>query len=142
MTSQQSEITSLEMSESLVSHGDTVAYRGGTENEGHSSRLDDTFLDGIHDPVQVDVSGNDLVPGVGDPDEGFLEILIAETVRPEQTPGRCGIGTDLDYVASHDIWTDIRNGSKNIFQKSAGKGYFIGTVPVQTNVIQQGGYPD
>ena len=84
-----------------MTHGDTVAYGRSSENERDSPCLADTLFDGIHDLVQMYVSGNYLVPGIGDPDERLVEVFVLETVCPEQTPCRCRIDTVLYDVASH-----------------------------------------
>jgi len=85
----------------LVAHGDTVAHCGDSEGERPSAGLDDPFLDSLDDLVEVDVPGDDLVPGVGYPDERFVEIFVCKSVGPKKAPlGSCG-RPFLDCIASH-----------------------------------------
>ena len=96
------------VSHSLVSHRDTVTDSGDTEDEGLSAGLDDSLLHSLDDLVEVDVTGNDLVPGIRDGDERFVEIRIVQTVRPEETPGGCLVQTFLDCITSHDGYLTLR----------------------------------
>ena len=91
----------------LVAHGDAVAYARHAERQRHAPRLDYALLDLLHQLVEMDVPGDDLVPRVGDADERPLHLLVVDPNGPKQASARRLVQALLDGIAAHidPSWT-------------------------------------
>ena len=86
-----------------VAHGDAVADAGDTEHERDPSGLDDPLLDLLHQLIEVDMTRDDIVPGVGDADERLGHVLGGHSRRPQQAPAGRLVEPLLDLIAPHLI---------------------------------------
>ncbi len=59
-------------------HGDAVGDGDGVELHGRAAGLADALLDGLGDLAEMEVAGADLGPGVGDADDGLVQVFFAE----------------------------------------------------------------
>ena len=69
-------------------HGDAVGDGDGVELHGRAAGLANAFLDGFGDLAQMEVAGADLGPGVGDADDGLVQVVFGEADGAEV--GACG----------------------------------------------------
>ncbi len=91
-----------------MAHGDAVAHRWHAEGERHAARFLDALAHLFHQPVQMDVSRNDVVERVGDTDEGLVHVIVGQSAGPQQAPaGRLGQPL-LHGIASHDILNNMK----------------------------------
>jgi hypothetical protein len=60
-----------------VPHGDAVADANGAELERDAAGQMYPFFNKLSEITQMKVTGNDLVPGVGDADKRPFEILVS-----------------------------------------------------------------
>jgi len=72
-------------------HGDAVGDGDGVELHGGAAGFADALLDGFGDVAEMEVAGADLGPGVGDADDGLVEIFLGEADAAEHGAG-CGAG--------------------------------------------------
>ena len=80
-SSMESAMTSREMSEAFMpcgAHGDAVGDGDGVELHGRAAGFADALLDGLGDLAEMEVAGADLGPGVGDADDGLVQVFFAE----------------------------------------------------------------
>ncbi len=59
-------------------HGDAVGDGDGVELHGGAAGFADALLDGFGDLAEMEVAGADLGPGVGDADDGLVQVFLAE----------------------------------------------------------------
>ena len=76
----------------LRAHGDAVVNGDGVELHGHAAGLADALLDGLGDLAEVEVAGADLGPGVGDADEGLVQVFLGEADGAEVAAGGGAVG--------------------------------------------------
>ena len=76
----------------LRAHGDAVVDGDGVELHGHAAGLADALLDGFGDLAEMEVAGADLGPGVGDADEGLVQVFLAEADGAEVAAGGGAVG--------------------------------------------------
>ena len=62
----------------LGAHGDAVGDGDGVELHGRAAGVADALLDGLGDIAEMEVAGADLGPGVGDADDGLVQVFFAE----------------------------------------------------------------
>ena len=72
-------------------HGDAVGDGDGVELHGRAAGFADALLDGLGYVAEVEVAGADLGPGVGDADDGLVEVFFGEADAAEHGAG-CGAG--------------------------------------------------
>ena len=82
-------------------HGQSVADADDAELEGRSAGDAHTGLDGLDDVAQVRVAGNNLVPGVGDADDGTPDLLVRQAHGLEERAVGRLLDTLLHPVAAH-----------------------------------------
>jgi hypothetical protein len=71
----------------LGSHGDAVVDGDGIELHGRAAGLANALLDGLGDLTEMEVAGADLGPGVGDADDGLVQVFLAEADAAEVRAG-------------------------------------------------------
>ena len=69
-----------------VSHGDAVADADGAELERDAAGQVYPFFDKLGEITQMKVTGNDLVPGIGDADKRPFEILVSHAQGVQEGP--------------------------------------------------------
>ncbi len=62
----------------LRAHGNAVVDGDGVELHGRAAGFANALLDGFGDVAEMEVAGPDLSPGVGDADDGLVQVLFAE----------------------------------------------------------------
>ena len=72
-------------------HGDAVGDGDGVELHGGAAGFADALLDGLGDVAEMEVAGADFGPGVGDADDGLVEVFFGEADAAEHGAG-CGAG--------------------------------------------------
>ena len=109
-------MTSREMSEAFMpcgAHGDAVGDGDGVELHGGAAGVADALLDGFGDLAEMEVAGADLGPGVGDADDGLVQVFFGEAYAAEVGAGGgagWAFGEDygvllcgIEFVAHFDI---------------------------------------
>ena len=79
-------------------HGDAVGDGDGVELHGRAAGFADAFLDGFGDLAEMEVAGADLGPGVGDADDGLVQVFFAEADAAEvgaRSGARRAFGEDV-----------------------------------------------
>ena len=91
----------------LGAHGDAVVDGDGVELHRRAAGLANALLDGLGDLAQMEVAGADLGPGVGDADDGLVQVFFAEADAAEVRAGRgtgwafgedFGVGLGIDVA--------------------------------------------
>ena len=102
---------------SLVRHGDAVADGDGGELHRDAAGHQDALLGRIRDAAQMEVSGDDLVEGVDDTDQGLAADVLLEMAGGIEQAAGIGVfdtGEDLFRIQRHCIesflleWFDDR----------------------------------
>ncbi len=88
-----------------VPHGDPVIDTDSIEHEGYATCLAHGLTHDLAKIVKVNVAGDDVYVAVGDGDEGFTHIFIANTRGLEQAAVRCALKTFFDHIAAHNTST-------------------------------------
>ncbi len=68
-------------------HGDAVGDGDGVEFHRRAAGLANALLDGLGDLAEVEVAGADLGPGVGDADDGLVQVFFAEAYSAQVGAG-------------------------------------------------------
>ena len=68
-------------------HGDAVGDGDGVELHGRAAGFADALLDGFGDLAEMEVAGADLGPGVGDADDGLVQVFFGEADAAEVGAG-------------------------------------------------------
>jgi hypothetical protein len=84
-----------------MAHRYTVTYGYCVELERHAACLSNGLFDNLCHLVQMNVAGNYLAETVGDADEGFVDVSVANTAGVQQCPVRSPLETAFYCVASH-----------------------------------------
>ena len=90
-SSMESAMTSREMSEAfmpsvpMVMPSEMVTV---LNSMGGAAGVPDALLDGVGDCAEMEVAGADLGPGVGDADDGFVQVVFAEADAAQVGAGR------------------------------------------------------
>ena len=101
----------------LGAHGDAVVDGDGVELHGGAAGLADALLDGLGDLAEMEVAGADLGPGVGDADDGLVQVFFGEADAAEVAAGGgavwafgeddgvllCGIELVAHYLSSFHV---------------------------------------
>ena len=69
-------------------HGDAVGDGDGVELHGRAAGFADALLDGLGDLAEMEVAGADLGPGVGDADDGLVQVFLGEADARGSRRGR------------------------------------------------------
>ena len=83
-------MTSRQTSEAFMpsrAHGDAVGDGDGVELHGRAAGVANAFLHGCGEFAQMEVAGADLGPGVGDADDGLVQIFVGESDRLQHGTG-------------------------------------------------------
>ncbi len=72
-------------------HGDAVGDGDGVELHGSAAGFANALLDGLGDLAEMKVAGADLGPGIGDADDGLVQVFFAEAYAAQVGAG-CGAG--------------------------------------------------
>ena len=72
----------------LRAHGDAVGDGDGVELHGRAAGFANALFEGFGDFAQMHVAGADLGPGVGDADDGLVQIFFGEAGRRAGRSGR------------------------------------------------------
>ena len=112
-------MTSREMSEAFMpcgAHGDAVGDGDGVELHRRAAGLADALLDGVGDVAEMEVAGADLGPGVGDADDGLVQVFFAEADAAQVGAGGGAVGAfgeddgvflRIDFVASRLVFLPL-----------------------------------
>ena len=84
-----------------VAHGDAVAHGDGREHDGGAPRHADARLHRLYNLVQIHVTGDDLVLGGHNADEGAVQLLLGVPQRIEQGAVGGPLHAFGHVVASH-----------------------------------------
>jgi hypothetical protein len=84
-----------------MAHRDSVADGYRVELKGHAARLTHGLFDNLGHLVEMDMAGNYLAKAVGDGNEWFVDVSIADTAGVKQPAVRRSLKTALYCVASH-----------------------------------------
>ena len=76
----------------LGAHGDAVGDGDGVELHGRAAGVADALLDGCGDVAEMEVAGADLGPGVGDADDGLVQVFFAEADAAQVGAGGGAVG--------------------------------------------------
>ena len=76
----------------LGAHGDAVGDGDGVELHRRAACVADALLDGLGDVAEMEVAGADLGPGVGDADDGLVQVFFAETDAAQVGAGGGAVG--------------------------------------------------
>ena len=93
----------------LGSHGDAVVDRDGVELHRRAASLAHALLDGLGDLAEVEVARADLGPGVGDADDGLVQVFFGEADTAEvRAGGRTAgaFGEDFGVLLGIDVAQD------------------------------------
>jgi len=72
-----------------VAHANPITEGDGVKLKGEATSRENPFPDGLGDPVQMGVTGKDVIVGIGNPDEWFFhDIFVGETHSLEKGPVR------------------------------------------------------
>ena len=83
--------------------GDAVARRHGVELRGRTTRLAHPLLHPRGELSQVEMARIDLAPRVDDPDQRFLEVVVAEPHRAVQRARICARHPFKHAASSHEV---------------------------------------
>ena len=86
-----------------MTHGDAVTDSNGREHHGYTARFRHSQLHGIHDLVNVHVTGHNLIVRTDDAHHGFLHLLLGKTQSVKKTSGRSLLHAGPGVVACHHI---------------------------------------
>ena len=87
----------------VMAHGDPVADTDGREFNGGAAVFQHTIFNGLGDPVQIHMAGNDFILGIADADERLFQFVFRISHGIEQRAvGRPG-GTFFHCCTSHSI---------------------------------------
>ena len=76
----------------LGAHGDAVGDGDGVELHGGAAGLADALLDGFGYLAEMEVTGADLGPGVGDADDGLVQVFFGEAYAAQHSAGGGAVG--------------------------------------------------
>jgi hypothetical protein len=73
-------------------HGDAIGDGDGVELHRRAAGVADALLDGGGDVAQVKITRPDFRPGVGDADDGFMQVFFAEANAAQVGAGGGAVG--------------------------------------------------
>jgi hypothetical protein len=86
-----------------MAHGNTIANRYCIELKGGPTRLAHSFFDDPADLVEMDVARDYLAETVGNTDERFANVGIADAAGVKQTSVGSTLKASLDCIAAHNL---------------------------------------